>query len=189
MTQETIEIDREPDRALGPTLEAEHWIAIGGDHIMWLHPPSFRSVTLEGPSPRKTERFDCLGVPCLHGEPADPATEGYLVFCRVHDHLGNPIEGSGYWIESYAEALTHARKIRTSILAETPEIDPAKQQELLPFADLPRVPQPWARKVLFVGYLGVLATRATMDAHEARLREDPESSPEGGGWTQRSSRA
>lgn len=179
MTQEAIEIDREQDRALGPTLEAERWIVIGGDHILWLHPPSRRSVSLEGPHPRKTERFDCLGVPCLNGEPADPTTEGYLVFCRVHDHLGNPTQGTGFWVESYGEALALARKLRASILAETPEVDHATQQELFPAVGAERAPQPWARKFLFVGYLGVVATRATMEAHEARLKEDPKAPPEG----------
>jgi hypothetical protein len=37
------------DRAMGPQMKSEGWHALGGDGLMWLHPPSNRSVVVDGP--------------------------------------------------------------------------------------------------------------------------------------------
>lgn len=110
---------RAEDRSLGPEMTAERWRVIGGDDVMWSHEPSGRCVTVEGQWQRNSKTSNCLSVPALHGEPADPETSGYLVFVRVHDDLGNPYPGGdGFWVESYGEAIRHGREIRRRILAE-----------------------------------------------------------------------
>ncbi len=108
------------DRALGPEMIAERWQVTGGDWIAWLHQPSMRSVTVEGPFPRKGPRCDTTTLPAIPEEPTDPLTEGYLVACRRHDEFGNPTAGEGFWVASYGDAIRIARRIRTSILGAPP---------------------------------------------------------------------
>lgn len=176
----SLEMGREEDRPLGPALKADDWVVIGGDSIMWMHPPSRRCVTLNGPSPRKTERYDCLAIPTLRGEPADLSTEGYIVRCAIHAESGEPIEGRAFWVEGYGEALAHARKLRAAVLAESVAPVPVHQTELFPVTGTARVPQPWARKVLFVTYCGVLASLDYAGAYNAKLEAEPASSRDDG---------
>ena len=104
------------DRVLGPEMMAEGWYVIGGDWIMWAHPPSHKTVSLDGP----IERQRSFELPAYHGEPSDPATLGYVVLCTMHDELGNPIRSDGYWVASYSEALRGARRTRKNVLGEPP---------------------------------------------------------------------
>jgi hypothetical protein len=116
------------DRVLGPELVAEGWRAIG-DWIIWLHIPSHRSVSVEDYLWEQ-----CTRVPALPEAPADPKTEGWVVSCRVHDELGNPIQGTCFWMESWASALRQARLLRASILAEHaphPHVEQLTLDELL----------------------------------------------------------
>jgi hypothetical protein len=119
--------DEREDRILGPDMVAEGWIVVGGDWIMWLHPPSKRCVVIEGPMPRKTQGVDSMAIPAVHGEPSDPATEGYLVICSRNDQHGNPIAGDSFWVESYGEAVRRGRAIRQSILDAKRPVDGAEQ--------------------------------------------------------------
>jgi hypothetical protein len=102
------------NRVLGPEMQAEGWIVIGGESLYWIHPPSNRCINLHD-APR-----DQCQVPCWGPEPADPNQKGYFVACRVHDELGNPLYGDAFWVESYAVAIKVARKLRAAILAEGP---------------------------------------------------------------------
>lgn len=112
---------------LGPELAAEGWIAIG-DWITWLHVPSHRSVSVEDYLWEQ-----CTGVPAVPDAPSDPKTEGWVVSCRVHDELGNPIQGTCFWMASWADALRQARSLRASILVE--HVPPAHGEQLT-FDDL-----------------------------------------------------
>jgi hypothetical protein len=105
-------VDQSADRSLGAEMIAEGWHVIGGDWIMWLHPPSERSVGVDGP----IQWSSCHGIAAVPEAPKDPATYGYLVSARRHDEFGNPVDGDSFWIESYATALRHARRIRLLIL-------------------------------------------------------------------------
>lgn len=114
---------REGARELGADMRDEQWLSMGDEDrelLMWLHPPSNRCVEVSGPVPRREGNYSCLGVPPLYDEPDDPKTRGYIVRCLVADELGNPIDGSAFWVESFGEAVRRARVIRTSILAEHP---------------------------------------------------------------------
>ncbi|HEY2512776.1 MAG TPA: hypothetical protein VGI39_18040 [Polyangiaceae bacterium] len=112
-------------RELGPEMTDEGWIVPGGDHIYWLHPSSSRSVSVEGPIARGR-----CGSPCWGPEPASPETRGYWVACREHDEHGNPVEGKGYWVESYGVAVRQARALRRSLLEERADVSIADQIEL-----------------------------------------------------------
>jgi hypothetical protein len=101
------------DRELGPEMTAEGWITIGGDDIMWMHPPSQRCVVVDAST------RDTCDVPCWGPEPPDPKTNGYFVACRVHGEGGDPLYGDAFWVEGYAVAIRVARNIRSAILAET----------------------------------------------------------------------
>jgi hypothetical protein len=103
------------DRVLGPEMIAERWYPIGSG-FLWAHEPSHRCVTVSESYGRKTANYDSMGVPALHGEPADPSTTGWIVSCTVRDEGGCPIEGSSFWVESYGEAIRRARAIRQTIL-------------------------------------------------------------------------
>jgi len=105
-------------REIGPEMKADGWIPLYDDSVMWLHQPSLRVVTVDGPVPRQRKNYDCLAIPTYRGEPADPETEGYIVRCHVADENGNPVSGHAFWVESYGEALRHGRRIRAEILAE-----------------------------------------------------------------------
>ena len=84
-----------------------------GDGILWLHIPSHRSVSVE------VWRWDrCVGIPALPERPEDPEAEGWVVNCRIHDELGNPTQGTCFWMASWAVALRQARSLRAAILAE-----------------------------------------------------------------------
>ncbi len=120
LDESEAESRREHDRHLGPEMEAQGWRVVGGDWLMWCHEPSHRVVTVEGPCPRETKTYVTTAIPAYHGEPLDPATQGYLVLCRVHDEGGNPVSGHGFWVESYGEALRRAQAIREAVLAERP---------------------------------------------------------------------
>lgn len=100
-------------RSLGPEMTTEGWRVVGGEWVSWFHPPSSRSVCVDS-----YEWRQCTGIVALHGAPVDPKTAGYVVNCRIHDELGNPVEGTCFWIESYGEAIRRARALRASILAE-----------------------------------------------------------------------
>jgi hypothetical protein len=120
-------------RELGDEMRAECWYSIGGedrDYIFWMHEVSQRVVILKGPVPRRGGGYDCSSIPPLRTEPKDPTTTGYLVLCQRCDDLGNPVEGSGFWVEGFGEATKLARSVRTSILAEHPPLKPSEQQEL-----------------------------------------------------------
>lgn len=117
-------------RALGPELTAEGWVSFAGEtfeSFHWLCGRDPRSVSIDGPRERST----CTRV--LGDPETAPETIGYVVVCRRHDDLGNPIEGTAFWVESFAEAWRRARAIRSAILAEYPPIQPAEQGDL--FAD------------------------------------------------------
>ncbi len=101
------------DREIGSEMKAEGWTVVGGDWIMWLHPPTQRSVCVDGPYAWCDAR-----VPTLFDVPTDPQTQGYVVSCRTHDEHGNPVEGESFWVESYGEAVRHARRIRQTIVEE-----------------------------------------------------------------------
>jgi hypothetical protein len=112
-------------RVLGPEMQAEGWEVVGGDWIMWLHPPSKRSVSVDGPMKREN-----AFVPSLLDAPCDPQADGYVVSCREHDDHGNPMRGENFWVESYGRAVAHARRIRKSILDEMPSVATSEQLTL-----------------------------------------------------------
>lgn len=117
----------EQNRPLGSEMQAERWEVIGGDWIMWLHPPSCRCVAIEGPIAWES----CMQIPAVPSAPASADVEGYLVACRVHDELGNPVDGDIFWVESYGCALRYARRIRSLILEGSPlPAERAKQLSL-----------------------------------------------------------
>jgi hypothetical protein len=124
-------------RELGPEMKAEGWYVIGGDGLLWCHEPSHRTVSVDGPLPRRTEyvegvsgNYDCTAIVALHGEPADQRTLGYIVACQVRDDGGCPIEGNEFWVESYGEALKFARKIRQTVLDDRPLPTTSEQLEM-----------------------------------------------------------
>lgn len=100
------------DRELGPEMKSEGWRVRGGEWIYWVHAPSNQSVDVDA-YPRCN-----VDSPAFPDEPPDPNTPGYLVSCRQHDELGNPVSGDGVWVESYALAIKTAREIRARILSE-----------------------------------------------------------------------
>ncbi|MFI5297360.1 MAG: hypothetical protein ACHREM_04620 [Polyangiales bacterium] len=103
-------------RRLGPEMIAERWEIIGGDSIMWMHPPSKRVIAVH-----ECLWSQCVGVPAVPSAPATPDADGYAVSCTVHDDLGNPTEeGANFWIESYGFAVRYARAIRRAILGDAP---------------------------------------------------------------------
>lgn len=113
------------DRVLGPEMIAEGWKGIG-DWIWWLHVPSSRGVSLTGPD--KFGEGEAPGVP---DRPADPETLGYFISCHHVDELGNPSGGETFWVESYADAIRHVRRLRLEILAQAPKAQtPAEQLTL-----------------------------------------------------------
>lgn len=105
------------NRELGPEMLAEGWLVIGGDWVMWVHPPTQRSVCVDGP----IEWRRCTSIPAWNGAPTD-ADEGYLVKCSYHDEHGNPTAGDVVFVESYGLAVKLARRIRADILAERPVV-------------------------------------------------------------------
>lgn len=117
----SLSFDRENGRALGADMIAERWIVIGGDHIIWLHEPSHRCVSV-----REASWDRCSGIPAAYGEPSKPDADGYIVGCAVHDENGNPTDGECFWIESYGQAVRHARAIRRSVIGAKPM--PAPEQ-------------------------------------------------------------
>ncbi len=115
----------ESDRALGPEMTAERWFVTGGDWIMWMHPPSRRVVSVDGPIARASCKMAVYG-----DEPADPAEKGYCVALRKHDEHGNPYEGDAFWIASYGAAVRLARRIRQAVLDERPIAEASRQLTL-----------------------------------------------------------
>lgn len=101
---------------LGPQMTAEGWTEIGNQELfvdlVWLHQPSNRSVQIS-----EIPRCDYEG-PVWGPEPEDRSVSGYVVASRVHDDLGNPESGEGFWIASFGAALRIARQTRQKILAE-----------------------------------------------------------------------
>jgi hypothetical protein len=79
---------------------------------MWVHEPSHRCVTVMR-SPRKT----WVG-PVWGAEPASKDANGFHVTCRIHDEHGNPIEGEGFWVESFALAIKLGRKYREAVIGQ-----------------------------------------------------------------------
>jgi len=116
---------QEQARALGPEMLAEGWEVVGGDWIIWMHPLSKRSVSVDGPMKREMAR-----VPSLFDAPCDPSTDGYVVSCREHDDFGNPTKGENFWVESYGRAVAHARRIRKSILDQVARVSSGEQLTL-----------------------------------------------------------
>lgn len=119
--------DNDEDRNLGPEMEAEKWIVIGGDELLWLHAPSRRAVNV-----REATWGSCRRI--AHRESSTPSADadGYLVECSYRDELGWPIEGDVFWVGSYAIAVREARRIRQAILDETPATPPGVEQLSLP---------------------------------------------------------
>ena len=109
------------NREIGPELTADGWRIIGGEWMVWMHPPSAQVVSLDA-YPREN-----VNSPAFPTEPKDPKTNGFLVSCNVHDENGNPCEGWGVWIESYAYALKLARELRQRIILDRPTFSPSKQ--------------------------------------------------------------
>jgi len=99
---------------LGPEMTAEGWRPVGDDctWLLWLHAPSERTVSI---SPSRRDRWT---GPTWGAEAAAPETEGYIVVVRRHDDLGNPVEGAGFWVESWGLAIRLGRAIRRHVLAE-----------------------------------------------------------------------
>lgn len=127
-------------RALGPEMRAEGWYLLTSENLdyesyLWCHPPSRRSVEIEGPVPRKGPGYDCSKIPALPTEPDDPLTEGYLVLCRESDEHGNPFQGDGFWTPSFATALRVARRVRSEILAGSQPAPFREQVAMFPEAD------------------------------------------------------
>lgn len=103
---------------------SEGWLRIGDNYVTWHHPPSARVLSVW-----RLKRREC-GMGCWGPEPEDRETEGYSVTLRVHDDLGNPIRGDGFWVQDYDTALTLARKIRREVLADK-YVPPAMRQMTL----------------------------------------------------------
>jgi hypothetical protein len=121
--------------AVGDALKAEGWLNLVGDNLIWLHQPSHRVVVLDADVPCKTPTYDSTAIPCLREEPADLATRGYIVRCYTADENGNPIDGNpidgdAFWVAGYGEALRWARRMRQSILDETPSGHDVRQLTL-----------------------------------------------------------
>lgn len=113
---------------LGPEMQAEGWREIGDQELfidlLWVHVPSSRCLTVT-----EYERKN-VDSPVWGAEPEDPETSGYLVCLRVHDSLGNPISGDGFWIQSFGHAVKLAREIRKQVLGERGEVTRAEQLTL-----------------------------------------------------------
>lgn len=82
------------------------------DSYFWTHPPSSRVVAID-----QCRRSQWRG-PVWGPEPTEEQTPGYCVTLRVHDEWGNPIEGDGFWIESFGLAVKLGREIRRHVLGE-----------------------------------------------------------------------
>lgn len=98
--------------AIGQMIAHEGWIVIGDDAVTWMHPPSSRVLNVW-----RHRRRECASMGCWGPEPTDPETEGYSITLRVHDDMGNPVSGEGFWIASYDQALVLARRIRAAVMA------------------------------------------------------------------------
>jgi hypothetical protein len=96
-----------------PELVAEGWTVIDdrGFWLLWCHPPSQRTVTVE-------------------------ARDGVsVVLTTRHDELGNPVEDGTHALREFAlfgEALQAGRAVRRSILAERHDVTIADQLPLRP---------------------------------------------------------
>lgn len=102
-------------RVLGPEMQAEGWRAMGdSDWLIWIHPPSHRVVTVEGPIRWES----CRRIPAVPEAPASEEAEGFLVSCTKNDENGEPYEGDVFWIESYGMAIRYARAVRRAVLAD-----------------------------------------------------------------------
>ena len=97
--------------------EGDGWVTTRDDDgtfgfMMWVHEPSHRCVAVHA-----TRRCNWIGA-VWGDEPADRNAPGYSVTCRVHDELGNPVEGEGFWVASFECALLQAQKYRAAVLAD-----------------------------------------------------------------------
>ena len=108
-------------RELGPEMLAEGWRVLIDELLVWTHVPSLQSVSVDG-----CKRKNAV-MPAFPNEPASPDADGYLVCQRAHDEQGNPIDGSGVWVESYALAIKTARELRQRIMNDHPILSPLGQ--------------------------------------------------------------
>jgi hypothetical protein len=117
-------------RKLGPKMLTDGWLALGGDSIMWCHPPSRRVVKVDGPW-----KFSIYtGWPMAPGEELESDAEVYAVSCHVADECGYPTDvWDGFLTVSYARALRAAIATRAAIMANQQQWRPSKQ---LTFDDL-----------------------------------------------------
>lgn len=118
--------DQEEARTLGSGMLADGWQACGGDYLLWMHPPTQRAVSIDGPFKWHLTRL----VPAWGNAPLAPDDEGYVVSCRYFDDLGNPVKGDAVFVSSYALAVKLGRRIRRSILGERPLVFASAQLTL-----------------------------------------------------------
>lgn len=100
---------------------------------LWTHEPSHRCVSVH-----QCGRKNWTG-PVWGAEPADGFATGFSVTCRVHDELGNPESGEGFWVASFALAWKLGAKYREAVLGERHVPDVATQ---LTLDDAPRKAAP-----------------------------------------------
>ncbi len=89
-------------------VKAEGWrrdFADDGDPftLSWMHPPSHRVVTVDNAG-------------------SDEESPDWFAICRVHDELGNPVDGSMLGPFTYGEAFQRARAMRRAVLADKPGV-------------------------------------------------------------------
>jgi hypothetical protein len=118
--------DKEEARTLGGGMLAEGWQTCGGDWLLWMHPPTQRAVSVDGPFKWHLTSL----VPAYDKAPTGPDDEGYVVSCRYFDDLGNPTVGNAVFVTSYALAIKLGRRIRSDILAERPAFSSDEQLTL-----------------------------------------------------------
>ncbi len=112
---------RDGARPLSDDMLADGWRSEGHEDTDWFTWTDYRTrhlVMVEGPFAREGRQY--ASVPCLHGEPDDPATDGYIVSCAKVAPEGHPEHGAAVWVASLGEALRIGRDIRRAILAEHP---------------------------------------------------------------------
>lgn len=108
-------------RELGPEMLAEGWRVLIDELLVWTHAPSLQSVSVDS-----CKRKNAI-IPAFPNEQASPDSDGYIVCQSVHDEQGNPIDGSGVWVASYALAIKTARELRRRIMNDHSILSPLGQ--------------------------------------------------------------